>query len=77
MDYLLVLIASDEPDIMMFTAVIPKVLVNPILEKQIRINGYEIFTDFDYIGTNLGYHLIYETLLFMLRRTWMGLWCSG
>ena len=47
-------IASDEPDIMMFTEVIPKAQINPILETQISIKGYEIFTNFNYTDTNLG-----------------------
>ena len=37
MDDLLMLIASDEPDIMMLTEVIPKAQINPILETQISI----------------------------------------
>ena len=44
------LIASDGLDIMMFTEVIPKAQVNTILETQISIKGYEIFTN----------HLVYE-----------------
>ena len=51
MDDLLMLIASDEPD--MFTEVIPKAQINPILETHISIKGYEIFK-FYYTDTNLG-----------------------
>ena len=54
MDDLLMLIASDEPDIMMLTEVIPKAQINTILETQISIKGYEIFTNFNYTDTNLG-----------------------
>ena len=54
MDDLLMLIASDEPDIMMLTEVIPKAQINPTLETQISIKGYEIFTNFNYTDTNLG-----------------------
>ena len=48
------LIASDEPDIMMLTELIPKAQINPTLEIQISIKGYEIFTNFNYTDTNLG-----------------------
>ena len=54
MDDLLMLIASDKPDIMMLTEVIPKAQINPTLETQISIKGYEIFTNFNYTDTNLG-----------------------
>ena len=39
---------------MMFTEVIPKAQINPILETQISFKGYEIIKNFNYTDTNLG-----------------------
>ena len=41
-------IASDEPDIMLFTEVISKAQKNPISEAQMKIEGYEIYKNFEY-----------------------------
>ena len=54
MDDLRMLIASDEPDIMLFTEVIPKAQKNPIFESQLEIKGYELFKNFNNTDTNLG-----------------------
>ena len=48
------LIASNEPDIMMFTEVIPKAQKKPILESQVKLTGYDIYTNFNYDDENLG-----------------------
>ena len=48
------LIASDKPDIMLFTEVIPKAQKHPILETLVKINGYVIFKNFNYTEPNLG-----------------------
>ena len=54
MDELRMQIASDDPDIMLFTEVIPKAQKNPISETQMIIKGYEIYKNFEYSDTNLG-----------------------
>ena len=48
MDDLKTLIGSCEPDIMMFTEVIPKAQQKPIAEAQLKINGYELYKNFDH-----------------------------
>ena len=47
-------IASNEPDITMFTEVIPKAQKKPILETQVKITGYDINDNFSYSKENLG-----------------------
>ena len=47
-------IASDEPDIMLFTEVMSKAQKNPISEAQMKIEGYEIYNIFQYSEANLG-----------------------
>ena len=54
MDELCMLIASNEADIMMFTEVIPKAQKKPILESQVKLTGYGIYTNFNYNDENLG-----------------------
>ena len=54
MDDLRMQIASDEPDIMLFTEVISKAQENPISEAQMKIEGYEIYKSFEYSDTNVG-----------------------
>ena len=54
MDDLLMQITSDESDIMMFTEVIPRAQKTPILETQVSIDSYEIFTNFNFADPNLG-----------------------
>ena len=46
-------IVFDEPDIMLFTEVIPK-CQNPISKTQMKIKCYEIYKNFEYSDTNLG-----------------------
>ena len=48
------LISTNKPDIMLFTEVIPKAQKHPILETQVKIQGYEIYTNFNHTDTNLG-----------------------
>ena len=48
------MIASSEPDIIMLTEVIPKAQKNPILETQIKLNGYDVHKNFEYTDENLG-----------------------
>ena len=47
-------IAEKEPDIMMFTEVIPKAQKNPIHETQVEINGYHLYKNFNFTDINLG-----------------------
>ena len=47
-------IALDEPDITMFTEVIPKAHRNPIDHAQLTIKGYEMCTNFNCTEENLG-----------------------
>ena len=58
MDGLLMQITFDEPDIMMFTEVIPKAQKIPILETQVSIDSYKIFTNFNFTDPNLGASVI-------------------
>ena len=48
------LISTNKPDIMLFTEAIPKAQKHPILETQVKIQGYEIYTNFNHTDTNLG-----------------------
>ena len=48
------LITNDKPDIMIFTEVIPKRQQKPILDAQIKIQGYEEFINFEHGALNLG-----------------------
>lgn len=48
------LIANDNPDIMLFTEVIPKAQRNPIHEPQMKIAGYQLYTNFKFTDVNLG-----------------------
>ena len=54
MDDLLMFIVSDEPDIMMFTEVIPQAHRNQIAHAQLTIKGYEMYTNFNHTEENLG-----------------------
>ena len=54
MDDLSMLIADREPDVMLFTEVIPKAQRYPILETQLKLKGYDIYTKFNYTCDNLG-----------------------
>ena len=54
MDDLKMMIAGDHPDVMMFTEVIPKAQRNPIDESLLKIDGYELFTNFEFSEKNLG-----------------------
>ena len=54
MEDLQMLIASSKPDLMLFTEVIPKAQVNHILDAQLKIKGYELYTNFDILESNLG-----------------------
>ena len=47
-------ISDKKPDIMLFTEVIPKAQKNPIHETQIKIDGYEHYTNFNFSDPNLG-----------------------
>ena len=47
-------IASERPDIMLFTEVIPKAQKNPILESQMKIIGYDCHVNFNYTDNDLG-----------------------
>ena len=53
-DDLEMLIADNNPDIMLFTEVIPKAQQNPIDENQIKIEGYEHYPNFNFSDKNLG-----------------------
>ena len=52
MDDLSMLIAAREPDIMLFTEVIPKARRYPILETQLKLKGYDIYTNFNHTDEN-------------------------
>ena len=54
MEDLKLLIASNEPDILMLMEVIPKRQINPIEESQITLNGYVRQTNFEISYSNLG-----------------------
>ena len=54
MDDLAMLIAVIEPDIMLFTQVIPKAQKHPIQETQVKLKVYNIYTNFKYTDGNLG-----------------------
>ena len=54
MDDLHMLIASENPDIILFTEVIPKAQKHPILETQTKIAGYDVYKKFNHTDTNLG-----------------------
>ena len=53
-DDLLMLIASDEPDILILTEVIPKAQSNPITFSRLTLPGYFIHVNFDPDQANLG-----------------------
>ena len=59
------LIASSKPDLMLFTEVIPKSQVNPILDAQLKIKGYELYTNFDNLESNLGASGIRGTAIYV------------
>ena len=45
---LLMLIANDNPDLIIITEVIPKAQVNPIPLSRLNIDGFSFYTNFDY-----------------------------
>ena len=47
-------IAKEQPDIMLFTEVIPKAQKNPILESQMNITGYDCYVNFNFTDSDLG-----------------------
>ena len=53
-NYLAMLIAAREPDIMLFTEVIPKAQKHPIQETRVKLKGYDVYTNFNYTDGNLG-----------------------
>ena len=53
-DDLLMLIANDEPDILILTEVIPKVQLQPITLSRLILPGYFIHANFDPDQANLG-----------------------
>ena len=54
MEDLQMLIASNKPDIMFFTEVIPKAQVNPIFKSQVELKGYDVYTNFNFTDSNIG-----------------------
>ena len=48
------LIAAREPGIRLFTEVIPKAQKHSIQEAQVKLKGYNIYTNFNYTDGNLG-----------------------
>ena len=48
------MIGSQEPDILLFTEVIPKAQQKPIDESQLNVNGYNLYCNFDNTKDNLG-----------------------
>ena len=48
------LIAGIEPDIMLLSEVIPKAQKHPILDTQVKLKGYNIYTNFNHTDNNLG-----------------------
>ena len=48
------LIANDNPDLIMITEIIPKAQINPISLTRLAIDGYNLYTNFDYNLPNLG-----------------------
>ena len=48
------MIAGDEPDLMMITEVIPKAQKNPISDVQLKIDGYKVYKNFKNDEYDLG-----------------------
>ena len=65
MEDLQMLNASSKPDLMSFTEVIPTVQVNLILDAQLKIKGYELYTNFDNLESNLGASGIRGTAIYV------------
>ena len=65
MEDLKLLIASNEPYILMLTEVIPKRQANPIEESQKTLNGYVRHTNFEISDSNLGASGIRGTAIFV------------
>ena len=40
-------IQKDMPDVMLITEVIPKKQINPITDALLKIDGYQLYTNFD------------------------------
>ena len=53
-EYLKMLVADDEPVMIMITEVIPKAQKNPITDTLLSIEGYEVYKIFDEDDSNLG-----------------------
>ena len=53
MEDLKMIIGSQEPDILLFTGVIPKAQQKPINESQLNVNGYNLYCNFDNTKDNL------------------------
>ena len=53
-DDLKMLIADDNPDVIMVTEVIPKAQKNPIPDVLLNIEGYELYKNFKEVDSNLG-----------------------
>ena len=47
-------IQKDMPDVMLITEVIPKKQINPITDALLKIDGYQLYTNFDINESNLG-----------------------
>ena len=47
-------IQKDVPDVMLITEVIPKKQINPITDALLKIDGYQLHTNFDINESNLG-----------------------
>ena len=65
MDDLQMLIASNKPDIMFFTEVIPKVQVNPIFKSQVELKGYDVYTNFNFSDCIIGVSGIRGTAIYV------------
>ena len=65
MEDLKLLIASNEPDILVLTEVIPRRQVNTIEASQITLNGYVRHTNFEISDSNLGASGIRGTSIFV------------
>ena len=65
MDDLQMLIASNKPDIMFFTEVIPKAQVNPIFKPLVELKGHDVYTNFNFTDCNIGASGIRGTAIYV------------
>ena len=65
MEDLKMIISDVDPDIILLTEVIPKRQQNVIHEVQIKLIGYQLYTNFKFVDTNLGDSGIRGTIIYV------------